>query len=80
MQATTPEEFNKMVQDAGETPIFVDFFATWCGKCQMLAPEIEEIATANKGKALFVKVDIEENDETAQEWDVECLPTIILLT
>ena len=45
----------------------------------MLAPEIEEIALANKSKAVFIKVDIEENDETAQDWDVECLPTIILL-
>ena len=45
----------------------------------MLAPEIEEIANANKAKAKFIKIDIEENDDVAQNWDVECLPTIILL-
>ena len=76
-QVPTLEEFQKQLADAGDKPVFVDFFATWCGKCQMLEPELEEIAENNKDKAIFLKVDVEENDEVAMEYEVECLPTLI---
>ena len=68
-----------MVAAAGDRPIFVDFFATWCGKCELLKPEIEGAADTFKDKAVYIKVDVEENDEVAEEYQVECLPTLIQL-
>jgi thioredoxin 1 len=49
-------------------PVFVDFYATWCGKCEMLKPELESIAEGNQGKAIYIKVDVEVNDEVAEEF------------
>mgnify|MGYP003598387518 FL=1 len=51
--------------EAGEKPVFIDFYATWCGKCELLMPELEALASENKDKAVYLKVDIEENEETA---------------
>ena len=78
-QATTKAEFEALVAEAGDKPIFVDFFATWCGKCELLKPEIESVAAGNLDKAVYIKVDVEENDEVAEEYQVECLPTLIVL-
>ena len=77
--ATNRAEFDQLVADAGSKPIFVDFYATWCGKCELLKPELEAIADSHKDKAVYIKVDVEENDEVAEEYQVECLPTLILL-
>ncbi len=78
-QAVTVDDFKTMVSEAGDKPIFVDFFATWCGKCQMLEPELEEIAKEYSSKAVFIKVDIEENEDTAMAFEIECLPAVLRL-
>ena len=78
-QIETKEEFEKIVAAAGEKPVFVDFFATWCGKCEMLLPELESIAEAHKDGAVFLKIDVEENEEVAEKYSVEALPTLICL-
>ena len=43
-QIDNKETFEKMLEEAGDKPVFVDFFATWCGKCEMLMPELETLA------------------------------------
>ena len=65
-QVENKEVFQKMLDEAGSKPVFVDFFATWCGKCEMMMPELEAIAQANSDKGVFLKVDIEENEEVAE--------------
>ena len=56
--------------------VLVDFFATWCGPCKMLAPELEEI----KDKVQIVKVDIDENLELCKRFGVMSVPTLIYFT
>lgn len=78
-QATTRAEFDELVATAGGRPIFVDFFAEWCGKCELLKPEIEAIAAQHKDDAVYIKIDVEQNEEVAEEYQVESLPTVALL-
>lgn len=59
-------------------PVIVDFFATWCGPCQELAPIIEEIAEENVGKIKVCKVNVDEEKELASQFRIMSIPTIIV--
>lgn len=56
----------------------VDFFATWCGPCKMLHPELEKLADAYAGQAKIVKVDIDESQNLAMKFQVQSVPTILI--
>ena len=58
--------------------VLVDFFATWCGPCQMLGPIVEEIAKEYEGKAKIAKLDVDEAQKAAGEFGVQSIPTIII--
>lgn len=63
---------------AKEGKVLVDFFATWCGPCKMLAPVVDKVA-AKKKDVKFVKVDIDQNVDAAQEFGVQVIPTLVLI-
>ena len=64
---------------AGGQPVLVDFFATWCGPCRMIAPSIEELAAEFAGRAVVGKVDVDQEPGLAQRFGVMSIPTIIVL-
>ena len=70
------EGFFKLVES--EKPVLVDFWADWCGPCQMLAPAIEELAAQYDGKVAVAKVNVDENPDLAVRYGVSNIPTVVL--
>ena len=62
-----------------DTPVFVDFWAEWCGPCRMVGPVVEELAGDYEGKVNFVKVNVDQANELASKYNVFSIPTLILL-
>ncbi len=75
--AVTDQNFQAEVVES-DVPVLVDFWAPWCGPCRMVAPVLEEIA-GEKGDALkIVKLNVDENQQTAATFEVLSIPTLIL--
>ncbi len=74
-KATTDATFNADVLQS-DVPVLVDFWAEWCGPCKMVAPVLEEIAGENPDKIKIVKLNIDENPETARAYRVMSIPTM----
>ena len=71
----TKENFASL--KAGSQPLVVDFWATWCGPCRMVAPIIAELAKEYDGKIVVGKCDVEDNEDLAAEFGVRNIPTIL---
>ena len=77
VQHFTSETFEKAI--AGDQAVLVDFWATWCGPCRMIAPVIEDVAAEFDGRAIVGKVDVDEEPGLAQRFGVMSIPTLIVL-
>jgi len=73
----TDDSFNTDVLQS-DKPVVVDFWATWCGPCKMVAPVLDEIAGENVDKITVAKLDIDANPATARDYQVMSIPTMIV--
>ncbi|MFI9507520.1 thioredoxin [Nocardia sp. NPDC052566] len=81
MSANTVTVTDKTFADdvlLNEKPVLVDFWADWCGPCKMVAPVLEEIAGTHADKLVVAKIDVDNNPETARDYKILSLPTMML--
>ena len=64
---------------ASDVPVMVDFYADWCGPCRMVAPIVEELAGEYAGKVKIGKINVDENPNTAKQYNVMSIPTILFI-
>ena len=63
-----------------ELPVVVDFYADWCGPCKIIAPVLEQLSKEYKGKAKFVKIDTDDNQELAGQFGIMSIPTVMFFS
>lgn len=74
----TQDQFDEVTNQQGKK-VLVDFFATWCGPCKMLAPVMEDLAGKYEGKALVGKVNVDDEPDLAMRFGVMSIPTVVFL-
>ena len=73
----TDGNFSAEVLDS-DVPVLVDFWATWCGPCRMIAPIIRELSSEYEGKAKVCKLDVDSAQKTAAEFGIRSIPTLLI--
>ena len=76
VQQLTDSDFEATV-NAGK-PVFIDFWAPWCGPCRIVGPIVEELAPSYEGKAVIAKLNVDDNPMVAQRYGVTSIPTMMM--
>ena len=63
---------------SGDKPVVVDFFAEWCGPCKMMPPILKQVKEAVGDKVTILKMDVDKNQEYAQKWGIQSIPTLMI--
>lgn len=74
----TMDELKKAISDAGEKLVVIDFYATWCGPCKVIGPQMEEMSKVMTN-VVFLKVDVDENEDAASEYSITAMPTFVFI-
>jgi thioredoxin 1 len=78
VQNVNAESWDKEVLQSQKL-VMVDFWATWCAPCRIIAPTVEELAKEYKGRAKFVKVNTDENSDLASRYNIRGIPTLMFI-
>jgi thioredoxin 1 len=76
IQELTDANFESVIN--GGKPVFVDFWATWCGPCRLIAPIVEELAPSYEGRAVIAKMDVDNNQQVPMKFGVTSIPTLMM--
>jgi len=72
-------DFEKeVIKKSEKTPVIVDFWASWCGPCRILTPILEKVVKEFKGKIILAKMNVEDNPEKPEEYDIRSIPNVKL--
>lgn len=75
----TTENFDAQLEAAGDKPVFIDFYAEWCGPCKVAAPVVDALSQEFEGRAVVAKVNVDKNNQISSKFGVVSIPTVVIL-
>ncbi|KAK0393934.1 hypothetical protein QR680_000478 [Steinernema hermaphroditum] len=74
----TKTEFDAILEEAGDSLVIVDFFATWCGPCKLMTPKFHKMSDEFTN-ATFVMIDVDEQDDICEDYEIKVMPTFVFV-